>query len=253
MAKPQENRNPESGSVRERPILMSAPMVRAILDGRKTVTRRIVKPQPELNPDYKPSRLDRYTHHPEYHWPSRQARSMVSLSEMTACCPYCSPGDRLWVREAFNLFDPDRDPIAPSRFGKRAPYDGCINDEPIRWTACYRADGELEHPTDGAARWKPGIHMPRWASRLTLEVTGIRVERLHDITEEDAKAEGVTPYVPGHGAATDDELNAEPGLRSPRMYRFGFEQVWCDINGADSWQANPWIWVVSFRRLAEAA
>jgi hypothetical protein len=222
---------------KERPILFSAPMVRAILAGTKTQTRRIVKPQPEYDAD------ERW---PGWKWPSHQARSMLEISEIPSACPYGRRGDRLWVRETHAQFAVgNRSGVAPQCVAYRATCD---------------EDGGFDYVNNGdeimrlkVTKWTPAIYMPRWASRITLEVTRVRVERLHDITEEDARMEGVTPYVPGHGAATEDELNAEPGLRSPRMYRFGFEQVWCDINGSESWDANPWVWVVEFKRMEAAA
>ncbi len=227
--------------MRERPILFSAPMVRAILDGRKTQTRRVIKLR-----EFKP------TDTPGYDWIFRDRRSLwndYTTADLVASKhnPYGAPGDRLWVREAFaySVKDPD------SAFNDEYTED--------RYDIVHRATAEntgewTNYDENGqqariAPPWKPSIHMPRWASRITLEVTAVRVERLRDISEEDAQAEGVTPYVPGHGAATADELSAEPGLRSPRMYRFGFEQIWHDINGAESWDVNPFVWVVEFKRI----
>lgn len=217
---------------KERPILFSASMVRAILAGTKTVTRRIVKPQPELNTYDGPGapRSDAPDSH-RYHWPSNLAQTMVDVRDMGSIGPYGTKGDRLWVRETWGLLDTQ-------------PKDG-----PERATVFYRATDETRRDLRYQL-WRPSIFMPRWASRITLEVVSVRVERLHEITEEDARAEGVTPYVPGHGAVTASELAAEPGLRSPMMYRFGFEQVWCDINGSESWAGNPWCWRIEFRRVS---
>jgi hypothetical protein len=228
--------------MKERPILFSAPMVRAILDARKTQTRRLVK---------KPSVIGIVENGGQ---PGYQL------------CPYGAPGDRLWVRETWQLFDPHPDAdgdlfvVGADRMarGRRAPYVGVVNDRPIEWTACYRADGELAHPTHGEARWKPGIHMPRWASRITLEITDVRVERLHDISRDDAIAEGARrfddipdphPYGQGSRWSCEDPPNTEHCLGSPQM---AFANLWSRINGAESWDANPWVWVVSFKR-AEAA
>jgi len=197
--------------VRERPILFSAPMVRAILAGTKTQTRRIVKPQPELNPNYSPSRVDRYTTHPEFWWPSNAARSMVSISDMASLGPYGSKGDRLWVKET-HVYRDKHDRVY------------------------YRADHEHADPYAHNG-WRPSIFMPRWASRITLEVTGVRVERLHAITEEDARAEGVV--------APNDAGHCWPDGQPRRV----FADLWRQINGAESWDANPWVWVVSFKRL----
>jgi hypothetical protein len=221
---------------KERPILFSAPMVRAVLAGTKTQTRRIAKFPPTTSAFVvSPERDGKW-------WPTNRGDYVGG----GIVCPYGEPGDRLWVRETHAQFAVgNRSGVAPQCVAYRATCD---------------EDGGFDYVNNGdeimrlkVTKWTPAIYMPRWASRITLEVTRVRVERLHDITEEDARMEGVTPYVPGHGAATEDELNAEPGLRSPRMYRFGFEQVWCDINGSESWDANPWVWVVEFKRMEAAA
>lgn len=208
-------------STRERPILMSAPMVRALLSGTKTVTRRIVKPQPE--PDKK---------YGGYHWPSHQAKTMVEISEMGGLGPHGGRGDRLWVKEAIALSSPWPE-------GKSNPgYDSAI----------YVAD---ESPTLlDTWPWKrdrlPGMFMPRGLSRITLKVTAVRVERLHDITEEQAKAEGVERDTSpcDHTRISCEEI----GCMGP-TYRSTFAELWMDINGTDSWAANPWVWVVSFKRV----
>ena len=232
MAKPQENRNPESGSVRERPILFSAPMVRAILDGRKTQTRRILKLDP-----FTMDALDRlgigdlklgiggYGGMSYYD-------ANGGCTSFPLRCPYGASGDRLWCREGIRLIE------------RREPKVGLDRD-----TAVYAADGELT-PLDTWC-WQrtalPAIHMPRGLCRIELEVAAVRVERLHDITEEDARAEGVVL-----GEPIDVIANGE---RSKAVYfdaRTAFAHLWCDINGADSWQANPYVWVVSFRRVEAA-
>ena len=212
---------------RERPILFSAPMVRAILAGTKTQTRRIVKPQPEYEDAaglcWRGVAYGITTERRPY------------LGEFVKRCPYGAPGDRLWVREAFTH----------------------ITGNGIR--VHYRADGE---PTDregrvlptepGLRRWSPSIHMPRRASRITLEVTRVRVERLHDITEEDARAEGVEAM---DGMFDEVELCriAKIAGSSYEDARGWFAALWCQINGAESWDANPWVWVVEFKRMEAAA
>lgn len=188
----------------ERPILFSGAMVRAILDGKKTQTRRVVKPQPPA--DWVPSP-----------WPYDGA----AWSDRR--CPYGAPGDRLWVRETWAPISPDeeRRPIRECRIEYRADTSAA---RPGGW------DEDTDDPE--AARWRPSIHMPRWASRLTLEVTGVRVERVQDISEDDARAEGVYPYAD-----------------NPRRF---FQELWNSINGARGygWNSNPWVWVVEFRRVA---
>ena len=177
--------------MKERPILFSAPMVRALLAGTKTQTRRIVKARD----------LEWMDVHQGLREPDNAER-----------CPYGQPGDRLWVRETFGHFERNEN-FAP----------GC--------EVFYRADGE----SLAVERWRPSIHMPRWASRITLEVTGVRVERLQDISEADATAEGVS-------AIPDEMRRATP--------RCDFQALWQSINGPDSWAANPWVWIVEFRRSA---
>jgi hypothetical protein len=219
--------------MREKPILFSASMVRAILAGAKTQTRRIVKPQPHLDTNtvecntaesaFVPWRLGTYTENSGH----RTGKPFA--------CPYGGPGDRLWVKEAIRKEEPadlaheDGTPIIYSKYA----VDGA-------WTV---AD---------AWPWKrdvlPSMFMPRGLSRISLEVASVRVERLHDISEPDAKAEGATPYIYGHGFITDLGIAADPGIRTPSMYRAGFEQLWREINGAESWDANPWVWVVTFTK-----
>lgn len=161
----------------ERPILFSGPMVRAILDGRKTQTRRIVKPQPheECGPievgHYHPTVIDR--HGDEQ--PGAEIFGAYSLDgEWGAKCPHGQPGDRLWVREAFALADDYE-------------VDRVLNPGGVFYRATHS-------PADDTSRWRPSIHMPRWASRLTLEVTDVRVERVQDISEKAQKE----PFSDGH-------------------------------------------------------
>ncbi len=218
--------------MKERPILFSAEMVKAILAGRKTQTRRIFK---GLTP---PDCIGNHSCVVEdgvakFHLNERLA---MHEGEWTKC-PYGKPGDRLWVRETWRT-DASLDRKSPRLFTK--------------WPVEYLADGcRLEHGatyghTDGKPR--PSIFMPRWASRITLEITGVRVERLQEISEEDAKAEGVDracsdPYEIAAAESCDD-----PGYFSPTSYSEGFELAWNEINGKHaSWASNPWVWVVEFR------
>lgn len=276
----------EEGSVRERPVLFSAPMIRALLDGRKSQTRRVVNPDRlrvrlprEVRSDL-PDLVSGTTAPPGVYPAKIHGMGAVSIvapdgkslgvkpGEFHFVCPYADGdthlgdyGDgrkrwtitpresRLWVREAWNLFDPERDGIPATRLGPRAPHVGCMNDEPIRWSACYAADGPLDHPTHGQARWKPSIHMPRWASRITLEVTGVRVERVQEISAFDATAEGV-----------DGEPGDEPGQpvcfynahEEYRRLHEEYRRLWDTINGKRpgcAWEDNPWVWVIEFRRV----
>lgn len=236
----------------ERPILFSGRLVRAILEGRKSQTRRVIQPQPEE------ATSDGLIGHPKlagYFAPHVFGHCMAKLAD----CPYGRPGDRLWVRETWALGNPLSDGSQSQRVAYRA--DG-------RWGA-WCGDGEggrlfLPHgyvaghaPAASARdargnwvglgafgdRWRPSIHMPRWASRIDLEVTGIRVERLADITEEDAKAEGVAePAIAGRLYPS--------GRAAPiRSYVRAFADLWDGINAKRGfgWAANPWLWVVDFK------
>jgi hypothetical protein len=200
--------------MKERPILFSAPMVRALLDGSKTQTRRIVK-------DTGLYAIDAAIHGEEV--AQRELRALATR------CRYGAPGDQLWVREAFI----------------HEPADYCweasvsIPSRPA--STVYRADVTGD---SAGAGWSPSIHMPRRLSRITLEVTGVRVERLQDISEEDAKAEGCcaeshqTPDSP----MAPTEWNGHTAVED-------YAALWDSINGRDAWNLNPFVWVVEFRRV----
>lgn len=208
--------------MRERPILFAGPMVRAILNGEKTVTRRLMKPQPT------PSNMGGHS------WPCPIHQTMLHVEQelqngegiwgglADSACPHGAPGDRLWVRETFATLSAGQyEPVKPAygygqevRFAATDPLADC--DVGVRG-----------YP------WRPSIHMPRWASRILLEITAVRVERVQDISDEQALAEGV------------DQTNTSiPGYARQR-----FQDLWESINGAGSWDANPWVWVVEFKRI----
>lgn len=219
-------------AIKERGILFSGGMVRAILDGRKVQTRRVVKPQPILVGDR------------TWTWPDDGRGSKASWWKeinpedcMTRFCPYQS-GQHLWVRETW----------APNTV---LP----LSDRP-HGDAIYRADGVY------SAQWKPSIHMPRWASRITLEVVSVRIERLQSITEEDAIAEGVQIPINNHGYPVVRVSGRYPpcnyGLdrhhcQSTAMwYRSHFASLWDSINAERpgcAWKDNPFVWCISFRRI----
>ena len=187
--------------MKERPILFSAPMVRAILEGAKTQTRRVVRGQVAA--------LDR-GHATIIGGPS---------------CPYGAPGDRLWVRETWTAIDERGEAVSR----RTRHVDQNCGDRLV-----YRADDRVL-----TEQWRPSIFMPRWASRITLEVTAVRVERLHDITEEDARREGVEPAP-----------FAKAGRPAGHLHLEAFEDVWDSINGKHApWASNPWVFVIDFRRL----
>ena len=211
--------------VRERPILFSAPMVRALLAGTKAQTRRVVKhrwPYLWQEPWYATGKVltdlprqpgafmeFRYRQQDDPNYQGSPASTLVP-------CPYGKPGDRLWVRETF----------APLTTG----YAYCA--DPI-WNA---------PPAD---RWRPSIHMPRAASRILLEVTGVRVERLQDISKADAIAEGIERR---EDACGDWKHYGDTGLSVDAVG--SYRSLWETINGEASWKADPWVWVVEFRRVA---
>lgn len=209
----------------DRPILFSAPMVRALLADTKTQTRRAVKPAdwnfahtPEFNIDAATRR---------HEWLARKAGEPSTFRWLP--CPYGQRGDRLWVRESHWFFQDKHDPVT----GYTPPV---LTTEDVE----YRADGESTRHG-----WRPSIHMPRWASRITLNVTGVRVERLQAISEEDARAEGITDG--GCLNCGNSELSC--GCLNPRPdARDSFVDLWKSINGEESWNANPWVWVVEFER-----
>jgi hypothetical protein len=184
----------------ERPILMSGAMVRAVLNGTKTQTRRAVK--------FSESDMETFIN---------------SVPNKAACCPYGHIGDRLWVRENFH-------PV----FAQDPTYN---NGQPIEidYAATYKQGDRLITP-----KWTPSIHMPRWASRILLEIVSVRVEQLQCISEVDALAEGIT--ITGDGAyhVEDDKFRAPSAKES-------YARLWESINGDGSWSANPWVWVIEFK------
>ena len=193
-------------------------MVRAILAGTKTQTRRVVKPVGDDDSFVLQDYGDGW-------WPYRSddgESPMKGDNEIPHACPYGHPGDRLWVRETWRVCG-----------GREYEY------QQDRSQVMYRAT----HQEDGfpltweSYVWRPSIFMPRWASRITLKVTGVRVERLQDISIADAMAEGVV------------ETNANlRGLEPCMEWRYAYEDLWRQINGPGSWGANPWVWVIEFRR-----
>jgi hypothetical protein len=207
--------------MKERPILFSGVMVRALIDGRKTQTRRVVKPQPEADHDGEP-----YWHVGGYRaWMYRGITEILRSGTGNAIeCKYGQPGDRLWVKETFADIDTNEPP------------------GPV-----YRAT-DPDWETTGGWKWTPSIFMPRWASRLTLEVLSVKVQKLQDISEEDAMAEGVEPARRPLGGWRN---YASGGAPNPpfRTALESFASLWESINGPGSWALNPWVWCILFRKL----
>lgn len=227
---------------KERPIIFSGPMVRAILEGRKTQTRRVVKPQPEWNNE-------------EYGWRFDQrptgystSTSATSVTERLAKfkCPYGAPGDRLWVREAWA-------DLRGKGFCKPVSYRADTLNK-------YGSeDGDVQRcRLEYGVNWKPSIHMPRWASRITLEVTVVRRERLQEISEADAVAEGIERLGLGHmGQKTyrnysartrTDDRSTDRLAPVNEGARYSYRALWDTINGKKHpWASNPWVWVIEFK------
>lgn len=225
--------------MKERGMIFNGEMARAILDGRKTQTRRIMKIQPSdgFHPTHNGYDLDLNAHwytpgvvdKNGYLQPAKKDVFGVADENEGYTCPFGAVGDRIWVREAFGplvseeLLEEYR--AYPEKF-ENPEYCEYAADGGPRPEYCD-LDDNLRHG------WRPSIHMPRWASRLTLEITSVRVERLRDLSEDDAKSEGITP--PSGGVL--------PGWE----YRINFRELWMSIYGSDNWEANPWVWVIEFK------
>ncbi|EGH7971154.1 hypothetical protein IFB27_003031 [Salmonella enterica] len=200
----------------ERGMIFNAEMVRAILDGRKTQTRRPVKfPLIDKNMGCELAG-------------NELAGELAAHNYWNS--PYGKPSDRIWVRETFRVHSRATDVAT-------LVYRASVRNS---WTEqTHRVPIAVCDKPATPEKWTPSIHMPRWASRILLEITDVRVERLRDLSEEDAKSEGITP--PAGGVL--------PGWE----YRINFRDLWMDIYGTDSWEANPWVWVIEFKRVEGAA
>lgn len=244
----------------ERPIIFNSEMVRAILDGRKTQTHRVMKPQPEPNPN-----------EPGNHsWPCSSVRSMVDVEGFLindydstiapSFCPFGSLRDRLWVRETWADVNSAEGPALlykaddEIRFwqdfceefgpdfgaGPSMDYEKYPGDYTMWWTDLL--NGAPDH------RWKPSIYMPKWASRIKLLIKNIRVERLQDISKEDAIAEGIEPITQVESMRISGWKCYQGGAGYVNPVD-AFKSFWESISGADSWGFNPWVWVIEFERI----
>lgn len=201
-----------------RPILFSGPMIRALREGRKTQTRRIIKPQPKLALDIDPATVG----------PAWDA-GFIDVR-----CPYGQSGDLLWVREAWRTAA-DIDHLNATEMAAQCIEAGCRKP----WAPMqYEADqGRTNWDNiDEVGRYRHARFMPRWASRLTLRITGVRVQRLQEISGTDAAAEGV-----------DHPGDSNPYINGDAIARILFRDLWESINGPGSWNVNPYVWALSFQ------
>lgn len=223
-------------AVKERPILFSGPMVRAILDGSKTQTRRIVKPQPRYRDDVSdPTGITTNG----WWWTKPNGTGVHSQDTAEECmakalktfCPY-SVGMELWVRETW---------------AGRTDIDGTQGPERAKHYCMYRADGGegVRDPLnyhDWGGKWKPSIFMPRWACRIELELTDVRCQRVQETSHEDADAEGIHAT---KWATTPLDLREQ----RLSLVQLAYSHLWDEINGKGSWESNPWVWALSFKML----
>ncbi|ORM66095.1 hypothetical protein [Pantoea rwandensis] len=237
--------------MKERPIIFNSEMVRAVLEGRKTQTRRVIVPsmrtadtQFELHQQADGSWMPMHTFN--------EGSFDKSGSERPIKCPFGAVGYRLWVRE--NFFEHGH-----WEGGGYDPEDSYfVSDKQV----LYPADG-VKRPTQRTRedfwRSRPSIHMPRWASRITLEITGVRVERLNSINEHDAIAEGLSEIskdgstykygIPDRDGLPGTDDCGWPWHEWSRYPITAYSKLWQSIYGEESWQANPWVWVIEFKRV----
>jgi len=233
--------------IKERPILFSGPMARAILEGRKTQTRRAIKPQPDAwirgstGTFGVPKKItNKKPHRNGTIWQEDDGTCYEDIK-----CPYGQPGERLWVRETWakTCIHPDGS----------CDGDGCDYcsldyraDDP---TAKYPGDWPNNTPPNQCPpKWKPSIYMPRCASRILLEITEVRVERLQEISEADALAEGVLEN-PNQDSLYDFWHYGGSGCWGEFNAVGSFNSLWESINGPESWEANPWVWAITFKKI----
>lgn len=259
-------------AIKERPIIFSAPMVQALLDGRKTQTRSMVKVLRGLGRVTEFGASDTTG----YDWRFRDRRMLwneLRNDRLVQACPYSGPGDRLWVRETWRIGAWNENTWQLAIDYKDGPCkqwadvagddDGEIFNHLWQQSTddAIKALGNQERyawePGQSPCRWRPSIHMPRWASRILLEITDVRLERLQDISEDDAIAEGIEGINQPTGGDDYDDLWRNYGLPDKdELYPWfsgdciaSFRSLWEATNGQGSWGANPWVWVIEFKRI----
>ncbi|HIE8893569.1 TPA: hypothetical protein ACXP4G_002990 [Klebsiella pneumoniae] len=219
--------------MKERGMIFNGEMVRAILDGRKTQTRRIMAPQPADD-------IERgiFPNPEAIGWKSSLRHKHGSTT--AHFCPYGKPGDRIWVREAFRVHSRATD-VATLVYKAS---------ERNSWTEqTRRVPVAVCNKPATPEKWTPSLHMPRWASRILLEITDVRVERLNAISEEDARAEGIID-----GGCLNCGESEPCGCANPEPDATdAFAYLWQSIYGQESWNANPWVWVIEFKRVEGGA
>ncbi|HDU5016219.1 TPA: hypothetical protein RFU30_002155 [Klebsiella quasipneumoniae subsp. quasipneumoniae] len=217
--------------MKERGMIFNAEMVRAILDGRKTQTRRLIK--------WKQTRFTEIGEREDgSKWP--WSEDAEHTCDFWHPCPFGAVGDRIWVREAYR-FPASLDDVSPTGVGEMAVATGYRKP----WAPTFYeftgtfSDGwkgfETPPKVSDAGKLRPSIHMPRWASRILLEITNVRVERLRSMSQGDARAEGVI------------------AASGPMEAGLAFRELWDSIYGEESWKANPWVWVIEFKRVEGGA
>ncbi|EQA1666853.1 hypothetical protein D9I27_19670 [Escherichia coli] len=230
----------------ERGMIFNGEMVRAILDGQKTQTRRIMQVQPDT-PEFGLRRIIESSIANEigmYFWSQEDARGIKARSKQFFC-PFGDVGDRIWVRETFQgpLFDFEQMEAYQYDSSKFKRPEFCV----------YKADGKpapefFDADENLHCCWRPSIHMPRWASRILLEITDVRVERLNSISETDAEAEGIDMEALFDSQDCYDCIAGHNMTGRPTATG-AFKYLWESIYGSDSWQTNPWVWVIEFKRI----
>ena len=227
--------------MKERPILFSGEMVRAILEERKSQTRRVIKPRKPFR-----TQLSWYGPHPGGGWWGSDGSHDTPAMDRGFPCPYGAVGDRLWVRETWGIGAIEVGPKGPAAYiaykadGTHTPFDYRTDCRKISLTS--KPEVGLHSPD----HWRPSIHMPRWASRITLEITGVRVEKVQEISERDAEAEGIDCW--------EDNFFKDYSTNKPSWFRqpiASYQTLWDSINAKRGfgWDSNPWVWVIEFKRV----